>query len=71
MDRSKLVAIATGAIAILLSVAYLLLVQLLDFRGDMKPAPISEQLSDRAVATVVKTIQADSRSIEARGGYVG
>jgi hypothetical protein len=52
MDRSKWVAVATGAIAILLSVAYLLLVQLLDFRGDMKPAPITEQPSDRVVATV-------------------
>ncbi|WP_204151050.1 hypothetical protein [Leptolyngbya sp. CCY15150] len=43
MDRSKLVAIATGAVAVLLSVAYLLIVQLLDFRGEMKPAPITEE----------------------------
>lgn len=43
MERSKLVAIATGAIAVLLSIAYLLVVQLLDFRGEMKPAPISDQ----------------------------
>ncbi len=40
MDRSKLVAITTGAIALLLSIAYLLLVQLLDFRGEMVPAPM-------------------------------
>ncbi|MBF1999108.1 MAG: hypothetical protein IGS50_09370 [Synechococcales cyanobacterium C42_A2020_086] len=39
MDRSKLVAVITGAIAILLSVAYLIVVQLLDFRGEMVPAP--------------------------------
>lgn len=39
MERSKLVAIVTGAIALLLSIAYLLLVQLLDFRGEMLPAP--------------------------------
>lgn len=41
MDRSKIIAIITGAIAIALSLAYLLLVQLLDFRGEMLPAPIS------------------------------
>lgn len=40
MDRSKIVAIITGAIAILLSIAYLLIVQFLDFRGEMKPAPV-------------------------------
>ncbi len=40
MDRSKIVAVVTGAIAILLSLAYLLIVQLLDFRGEMLPAPI-------------------------------
>lgn len=40
MDRSKVVAVITGAIAILLSIAYLLLVQLLDWRGEMIPAPI-------------------------------
>lgn len=41
MDRSKLVAIFTGAISILLAIAYLVLVQLLDFRGEMIPAPTS------------------------------
>lgn len=40
LTRSKLVAIATGAISLLLGVAYLLLVQFLDFRGEMIPAPI-------------------------------
>jgi hypothetical protein len=39
MDRSKLVAVVTGAIAIILSIAYLLIVQFLDFRGEMIPAP--------------------------------
>jgi hypothetical protein len=39
MDRSKFIAIATGAIAIALSVGYLLLVQLLDSRGMTAPAP--------------------------------
>ncbi|MBF2046135.1 MAG: hypothetical protein EDM05_028635 [Leptolyngbya sp. IPPAS B-1204] len=39
MNRSKVVAVVTGAIAILLSIAYLLIVQFLDFRGEMVPAP--------------------------------
>jgi hypothetical protein len=41
MNRSKIVAVITGAISILLAVAYLILVQILDYR-DMKPAPISQ-----------------------------
>lgn len=40
MPRGKLTAIITGAISLLLAIAYLLLVQILDFRGEMKPAPI-------------------------------
>jgi len=48
MDRSKLVAIITGAISIILAVAYLLLVQLLDFRGEMLPAP-QDQLPQSVV----------------------
>lgn len=50
MERSKIVAIITGAISIILAIAYLILVQLLDFRGEMKPAPIS-QLNQSAVIT--------------------
>ena len=42
MDRSKLVAVVTGAIAIILSIAYLLVVQFLDSRGEMLPAPIDD-----------------------------
>ncbi len=42
MDRSKIVAIITGVISLILAIAYLLLVQLLDFRGEMIPAPISQ-----------------------------
>jgi hypothetical protein len=41
MDRSKLIAILTGVISLLLAVGYLVLVQILDFRGEMIPAPIS------------------------------
>ncbi|MDC0832452.1 hypothetical protein AY599_18915 [Leptolyngbya valderiana BDU 20041] len=39
MNRSKLVAIATGTISLILAIAYLILVQFLDFRGEMQPAP--------------------------------
>ncbi|GET38845.1 hypothetical protein [Microseira wollei] len=42
MNRSKVVAIITGAISVILALAYLLLVQLLDFRGEMQPAPLSQ-----------------------------
>jgi hypothetical protein len=42
MDRPKLVAILTGALALVLSVGYLLLVQFLDFRSDFQPAPVEE-----------------------------
>jgi hypothetical protein len=43
MDRGKLVAIATGAISLVLGIVYLVLVQLLDSRA-MVPAPIVELL---------------------------
>jgi hypothetical protein len=41
MNQGKIVAIITGAISIFLAVAYLILVQLLDGRGAMIPAPTS------------------------------
>jgi hypothetical protein len=41
MDRSKIVAIVTGVISLLLAIAYLIMVQILDFRGEMIPAPVS------------------------------
>ena len=41
MKRSQIVAIITGAISILLAIAYLIVVQIIDYR-DMKPAPISQ-----------------------------
>lgn len=40
MERSKFIAVVTGAIAIALSIAYLLMVEILDFRGMMAPAPM-------------------------------
>jgi hypothetical protein len=39
MTRSKIVAIVTGAVSLLIAIAYLVLVQVLDFRGGMLPAP--------------------------------
>jgi hypothetical protein len=42
MNSGKIVAIITGAISVILAVAYLILVQLLDFRGEMLPAPTSQ-----------------------------
>jgi hypothetical protein len=42
MQKGKIVAIVTGAISILLALAYLVLVQVLDFRGEMVPAPTSQ-----------------------------
>lgn len=48
MERSKIVAVITGAISIILALAYLILVQLLDFRP-MKPAPISQLNQPTAV----------------------
>lgn len=54
MDRSKIIAIITGAIAILLSIVYLLIVQILDFRGEMVPAPTD--LSSNGSPVLVATI---------------
>ncbi|MCM0594444.1 MAG: hypothetical protein HEQ35_06460 [Gloeotrichia echinulata IR180] len=51
MNRSKLVAIITGAISIILAIAYLIIVQVLDYR-DMKPAPISQSVQTEVVVAV-------------------
>ncbi|BAQ62644.1 hypothetical protein GM3708_3050 [Geminocystis sp. NIES-3708] len=42
MERKKIVAIITGIISVLLGVIYLVIVQLLDSRGAMIPAPITD-----------------------------
>jgi hypothetical protein len=42
MQRGKIIAIITGVISILIAIAYLVIVQLLDFRGEMLPAPVSQ-----------------------------
>jgi hypothetical protein len=56
MDRSKVVAIISGVISIVLAVIYLLVVQFIDFRGEMLPAPIVDtivwQLPIRSLASI-------------------
>ena len=55
MDRSKIIAMITGVISIVLALVYLLLVTLLDFRGEMVPAPQSQlpvSLQVQQLATV-------------------
>lgn len=54
MDRSKLVAVITGIIALLLGIAYLALVQFLDFRGEMIPAPIDLDATLRPLQAVMR-----------------
>jgi hypothetical protein len=55
MNRSKLVAIITGIFSLILAIAYLLLVQILDFRGEMQPAPISEIETSVSIVTPSST----------------
>ena len=40
MERSKFIAYLTGIISVILALGYLILVSLLDFRGEMIPAPV-------------------------------
>lgn len=51
MEWSKLVAVVTGAISVILAIAYLVLVQLLDYR-DMKPAPVSELTPQQVIVAL-------------------
>jgi hypothetical protein len=44
MDRSKIVAVVTGVISLVFAIAYLLIVQIIDFRGEMLPAPMVETI---------------------------
>jgi hypothetical protein len=53
MDRSKIVAIVTGAISLLLAVGYLILVQLLDSRGEMIPAPIDPGMVPSLIISLI------------------
>ena len=51
MERRKLVAIITGAISLILAIAYLALVQFLDSR-EMIPAPVSHLPQEVEVAQI-------------------
>ncbi len=57
MNRSKVVAVVTGAIAILLSIAYLLIVQFLDFRGEMVPAPTDLSQLEKPSIPIVAEVE--------------
>ena len=59
MNRSKWVAIATGAISLFLGVLYLLIVQFLDFRGEMIPAPIdiSSNITGNPIGNLTRKTQ--------------
>jgi hypothetical protein len=61
MDRSKIIAIITGVFSIVLALGYLLLVTLLDFRGEMVPAPQSQlpvSMQFQQLATANATLRA-------------
>ncbi|TAE59678.1 MAG: glucose-inhibited division protein A [Nostocales cyanobacterium] len=61
MNRSKIVAIITGVISILLAIAYLIVVQILDYR-DMKPAPIGYIHSSPAITITSVNVQLINKS---------
>ncbi|MUL36392.1 hypothetical protein [Gloeocapsopsis dulcis] len=54
MNRSKLIAIITGAISLFLAIAYLVIVQIIDFRGEMLPAPQSQL--DRLPVAMISSV---------------
>lgn len=61
MERSKIIAIITGVFSIVLALGYLVLVTLLDFRGEMLPAPQSQlpvSMQFQQLATANPTLQA-------------
>lgn len=66
MNRSKLVAIITGIISILLAIAYLIIVQILDFRGEMQPAPVSQL---EQVPLVVTNLECGQESQQHQSTY--
>lgn len=60
MNRSKIVAVITGAIALILGIAYLVLVQLLDFRGEMMPAPVDLSEVGEPQAALIQPVSSSS-----------
>ncbi len=55
MDRSKTVAVITGVISLVLAIAYLTIVQIIDFRGEMLPAPVTlDMVSSHSILGVAE-----------------
>jgi hypothetical protein len=64
MERGKVVAIITGAISVVLAIAYLVLVSLLDSRGLMQPAPQElSQARETLVAAIAPIPKANATSV--------
>ncbi|MEM8722103.1 MAG: hypothetical protein AAGE84_22880 [Cyanobacteria bacterium P01_G01_bin.39] len=53
MNQGRIIAIITGVISILIAIAYLVLVQLIDFRGEMVPAPVEEYMGTSYVPVII------------------
>jgi hypothetical protein len=56
MERSKFIAYLTGIISVILALGYLILVSLLDFRGEMIPAPMDEMMILINIQKLVSTV---------------
>ncbi|MGJ0604842.1 hypothetical protein [Cylindrospermopsis raciborskii] len=67
MSRSKIIAILTGAISILLAIAYLIVVQILDYR-DMKPAPTVELTMP--IATQMRFNNGGSQNLKQKSMFI-
>ncbi|CAC5344157.1 MULTISPECIES: hypothetical protein [Planktothrix] len=63
MERSKIVAYITGGISIILALAYLLLVSVLDFRGEMLPAPVSQIPSTVLVENIAGNLSVNFQAV--------
>lgn len=68
MNRSQIVAIITGAISLILAIAYLVLVQILDFRGEMIPAPVSQ--IETSVTATHQVISDKSKTFSHKWGSI-
>ncbi|HBW57765.1 MAG TPA: hypothetical protein DEF27_08160 [Oscillatoriales bacterium UBA8482] len=65
MERSKIIAYITGGISIILALAYLLIVSILDFRGEMLPAPVSQIPSTVLVENIVENLSVNFQAVNA------
>ncbi|WRH65342.1 MAG: hypothetical protein RSE13_15690 [Planktothrix sp. GU0601_MAG3] len=65
MERSKIIAYITGGISIILALAYLLMVSILDFRGEMLPAPVSQIPSTILVENIAGNLSVNFQAVNA------